>query len=151
MVGGSFVRVHVHSGRSTTSPLSEPALRIGDKVEALYRGRGNKWYPGAVTGKNVDGTYRVTYDDGDKEDSIARQHIRSLAPSSIGRGSELSGRRPTSPLSGQVTVVDSHADASASRALRVGDKVEGLYRGRGTKWFKGEIPARNSHGPYRVL
>ncbi|KAH8065394.1 tudor domain-containing protein [Aureococcus anophagefferens] len=41
-------------------------LRSGDKCEARYRGR-DKWYPGVVGRANVDGSYDVDYDDGERE------------------------------------------------------------------------------------
>ncbi len=39
----------------------------GDKVEALYKGKGTKWFSGVVKRVNRDGTYEIRYDDGDSE------------------------------------------------------------------------------------
>ena len=39
----------------------------GDKVEALYKGKGTKWFSGVVKRVNRDGTYEIRYDDGDNE------------------------------------------------------------------------------------
>ena len=38
----------------------------GQKVEARYKGKA-KWYGGVVSEANVDGSYKITYDDGDVE------------------------------------------------------------------------------------
>ena len=47
------------------------SFQEGDRVEANYHGNG-KWYKGKISRKRLNGTYDVTYDDGDKEQSMAR-------------------------------------------------------------------------------
>ena len=50
----------------------------GDKVEALYKGKGTKWFSGVVKRVNRDGTYEIRYDDGDNEVNIlfqVRKHL----------------------------------------------------------------------------
>jgi hypothetical protein len=55
-----------------------------------------KWYPGAIKAVNADGTYRVDFDDGDKEPSILRARIKganefkyvSEAPDIIGQNED---------------------------------------------------------------
>ena len=42
----------------------------GDKVEALYKGKGTKWFSGVVKRVNRDGTYEIRYDDGDNEVTV---------------------------------------------------------------------------------
>ena len=51
-------------------------LRSGDKCEARYRGR-DKWYPGVVGRANVDGSYDVDYDDGERERAVDGRHVRA--------------------------------------------------------------------------
>ena len=41
-------------------------LEEGMKVEANYKGKG-KFYKGKIARDNRDGTYDITYDDGDRE------------------------------------------------------------------------------------
>ena len=52
-------------------------LRVGDKVEARYRGR-SKYYPGKIARVHSDGTFDVNYDDGESERGVQRHLIRSL-------------------------------------------------------------------------
>ena len=46
-------------------------------MEANYRGRG-KWYPGKVTRDRGDGTFDVSYDDGESEIRVKESMIRLL-------------------------------------------------------------------------
>ena len=54
------------------------ALRVGDKVEAQFKGKG-KAYPATVKKDNGDGTYALEYDDGDKEDALESMHIKFVS------------------------------------------------------------------------
>ena len=63
-------------------------MAVGEKVEADYAGKG-KYYPGKITLVGRDGTYDVTYDDGDKEEMVDMKRIRSL--NTGGGGSSSSG------------------------------------------------------------
>ena len=49
----------------------------GDKVEADYKGRG-KYFEGKISRVNLDGTYDITYDDGNKETYKKASEIKSL-------------------------------------------------------------------------
>ena len=49
---------------------------VDDKVEALYKGRGNKWYSGKICRVNRDGTYDIRYDDGDNDIGALQTNIR---------------------------------------------------------------------------
>ena len=51
------------------------ALRVGDKVEANWRGNGIH-YKGCVKKDNGDGTYDIDYNDGDKETRVPSNRIR---------------------------------------------------------------------------
>ena len=59
---------------------NEEAIGVGVQVEARFGGE-EDWYPGTVAAVNADGTYRVAYDDGDEEDSVAPEYVR-LRPAS---------------------------------------------------------------------
>eukprot|EP00903_Cladosiphon_okamuranus_P006154 g6055.t1 len=94
----------------------------GDRVEARYRGRGNKFYKGNISRVNSDDTLDIAYDDGEKEIGIAAEHVNSLEPSARSGGG--GGRR----------------EEKFSR----GDRVEARYRGKGSKFYKGKISRVNS-------
>ena len=74
-----------------------------------YKGRGTKWFKGVISRDNRDGTYDLTYDDGDKDFGALTANIRSLDGGGGGGG----GGSP-----------DRGSGVSAS--FREGDKVEGL-------------------------
>jgi ribosomal protein L35AE/L33A len=50
-------------------------LEVGTKVEANYRGKG-KFYSGKIVRVRLNGTYDIDYDDGESEQSVARNLIR---------------------------------------------------------------------------
>ncbi|CAN0547726.1 unnamed protein product, partial [Ectocarpus sp. 8 AP-2014] len=106
---------HRDEGRSGGSVR----LERGDRVEARYRGRGTKFYKGKISRVNSDGTFDISYDDGEKEIGIAAEHVRSLKPVEAATGERGSG-------------------------MARGDKVEVRYRGKGTKFYKGKISRVNS-------
>ncbi len=49
-------------------------VHVGATVFANFD-KGKICYPGTIRGINQDGTYAVSYDDGDDEEDVARQHI----------------------------------------------------------------------------
>jgi hypothetical protein len=51
------------------------SLHVGARVEARFEGK-KEWYPGLVHCQNADGTYAIDYDDGDFEDSVAKELMR---------------------------------------------------------------------------
>ncbi|KAH8071060.1 cytidine deaminase [Aureococcus anophagefferens] len=53
------------------------SLRVGDKVEAQYKGRSKK-YPGQIARVHSDGTYDIDYDDGEKEKRVEERLIHKL-------------------------------------------------------------------------
>jgi hypothetical protein len=97
-------------------------------VEGNYRGRG-RWYPGKVVRVRLDGTCDVDYDDGEKEQSVARDLVRTLGGSA--------GTHSPRSSSGRV------------RRLEVGAKVEADYRGRG-KWYPGKIARDRGDGTFDI-
>jgi len=46
--------------------------------------------------------------------------------------------------------LDSHGGTSSSDSFTEGDKVEVLYKGKGTKWFSGKISRVNRDGTYDI-
>ena len=61
-------------------------LVTGDRVEAKYKGKGTKFYPGCVAGVTLGiggaaATFSLLYDDGDKEEGAKSENIRRIGPS----------------------------------------------------------------------
>jgi hypothetical protein len=56
----------------------DPAKRLkkGSRIEALFQGEGDEWYPGVLLKVNADGTYDVEYEDGDTELGVEAADIR---------------------------------------------------------------------------
>jgi hypothetical protein len=82
------------------------AFSIGDTVEANCRGLG-QYYMGVVTGILDDGSFRISYTDGDCESGVPERYIRRMQnrrrPSKAAQsGSTGSGRSPLKPLSNKV-------------------------------------------------
>merc|ERR1719197_1910875 len=100
-------------------------LEEGDKVEARYRGR-EKYYPGKITRDRGDGTYDISYDDGERETRVEERLIRKK---------------------------DRDRSRSRSRGgddrLSEGDKVEADYRGRG-KFYPGKISRDRGDDTYDI-
>ena len=64
------------------------SLPEGTKIEARYRGK-RRWFKGIIVSKNENNTYRVKYDDGDRENAVKRKHIRVLEGASGARVSNV--------------------------------------------------------------
>ena len=103
------------------------ALRDGDKVEGNYRGKG-KWYAGKITRDRRDGTFDISYDDGESESRVEESMIRL-----IGGGGDTGGRSPS----------------KSSNRIEEGSKVEGNYRGKG-KWYPGKVTRDRGDGTFDV-
>ncbi|KAH8047674.1 tudor domain-containing protein [Aureococcus anophagefferens] len=87
-------------------------------AEVEARYRGkSKYYPGKIAKDNGDGTYNIDYDDGEKESDVAEALIKASAATGSGG------------------------------AFKVGDKIEGRYRGK-SKWYPGKIAKDNGDGTY---
>jgi len=69
-------------------PHDHHPLRQGDKVEARYKGKGTRYYPGTIATmrEGAEGSsvlFRLLYDDGDKEEGALGINLRRVArPSS---------------------------------------------------------------------
>ncbi|CAM9911399.1 unnamed protein product, partial [Choristocarpus tenellus] len=131
---------HIKSLESRGSPQSDQEragkIRVGDEVEANYRGKG-RYYKGRVTQNNLDGTFNIIYDDGDKESGVPQKMVCTLE----------GGTRKA-----LMTNVSSESDHKQGRyhiRLSKGDKVEAQYRGRG-KFYKGKIARVNSNGTFDI-
>merc|ERR1719240_1559116 len=102
-------------------------LREGEKVEARYRGK-SRYYPGRISRDRGDGTFDIDYDDGEREQRVSDELIRSL---------ESGGGR------------DDDRRQSRGTRLEGGMKVKANYRGKG-KMFPGTIRRDNRDGAYDI-
>ena len=93
--------------------------RVGDKVEARYRGR-SKYYPGKISRVHSDGTFDIDYDDGEQETRVLEEYVKK-------------------------TKVGFREDDDDD--YREGEKVEAMYRGR-SKWYPGKISRDRRDGTY---
>ena len=59
------------------TPQSNGLYGVGQRVECRFGGK-SKYYPGEIVEVNGDGTYRIHYDDGDRESSAREECIRPL-------------------------------------------------------------------------
>jgi hypothetical protein len=114
-------KIRLLAGADDNKNKNSVGLYDGAKVEGNYRGRG-KWYKGKITRDRGDGTFDIAYDDGESEQRVPADLIRSLE-------AEKSKAR------------------FASGPLQEGGKVEGNYRGRG-KWYSGKITKDRGDGTY---
>ena len=97
-------------------------MRVGTRVEARYRGRSKK-YPGKISRVHADGTFDVSYDDGESETRVEARLI---------------------------TALDAGSDSDRrSDRLREGDKIEADYRGRG-RFYPGKISRDRGDDTYDI-
>ncbi|CAM9134171.1 unnamed protein product, partial [Ectocarpus fasciculatus] len=73
---------------------------MDQRIEARYHGSSD-WYPGTISRDHGGGLYDIVYDDGDADDFVKSNRIRSIA------------------------------DRTPSQLFRDGDLVEARYRGQG--------------------
>lgn len=57
------------------SQTANEGLVLGARIEANYRGRG-RWYPGAISSINANGTFDVNFDDGELEKDVSSDRVR---------------------------------------------------------------------------
>ena len=82
-------------------------FKTNDRVEAKWKGK--TWYPGKITSANGDGTYNVTWDDGDKEVNLPTgERVRS----------ESGGNRGLDAYIGEVVAFDRELSLSEQRELQ---------------------------------
>ena len=114
----------------------ETCYKVGDRVEARFRGRGRRWYKGIISGMH-ENQFDIDYDDGDRDRRLSLEFIRRL-PS-----------KPSQPIVEHEPAIDIHETNNAIRAFTVGQKVEARYRGRGRRWYKGTIVGQEN-GAYDI-
>jgi serine/threonine protein kinase len=71
-----LLRSRGESGGAGGGRGREEKFEEGDKVEANYKGKG-KYYPGKISRAQLNGTYDIAYNDGEREMSKEASDIRS--------------------------------------------------------------------------
>ncbi|POM73584.1 Hypothetical protein PHPALM_9552 [Phytophthora palmivora] len=56
----------------------EPEFSRGDRIEARFGGQ-TTYYPGTIERVHANGSYDISYDDGDEEERVARHLIRPVS------------------------------------------------------------------------
>lgn len=108
---------------------SSQRLRVNDRVEARMNG-GSRYVRGKITRENADGSFCITYDNGERERRVERRLIRKVLS----------------------FYEDSESDAVNDDALsfRLGERVEARYK-RGSKFYPGKVAKVNRDGTYKVV
>lgn len=133
---------------SSSAVEEEQPYRVGDRVEAKYRGKGRRYYLGtikAVLPGEVD-RYDVDYDDGDTDKGLPAEFVRRMQASDKVAPTAISPIARTTPTT--ETIVSSGCGAEGE--FEVGQKVEARYRGRGRRYYKGTISGVLPNGLYNV-
>ena len=141
---------------------------VGEIVEARYKGRGTKYYRGVIKAVRPDGTYDIDYDDGDRDRRLSGDFIRTM--STVVHSTESSSPTLTAShadkeslkaksVSSSIVSIESHPVDSTStdhsvrrkdNGFKPDDKVEALYQGRGSRWYKATVTSRLPNGSYNV-
>ena len=108
-------------GGRDSSPSRRTRLEEGMKVKANYKGKG-KMFGGTIKRDNRDGTYDISYDDGDREMGVREADIEAQ---------------------------DGGGGGGGGAGLREGDKVEARYRGK-SKYYPGRISRDRGDGSYDI-
>ena len=98
--------------------------KIGDRIEARFRGRGRRYYLGTI--KQVlegGGRYDIDYEDGDQDKALSAEFIRRPGEVSEDRQAQTVNVNTSSKV---------HEDV-VGNSFEVGQKVEARYRGRGRR------------------
>ncbi|GLD98134.1 hypothetical protein PINS_up006831 [Pythium insidiosum] len=117
---------------ATTSEDETPKYRVGQKVEAQYKGR-SKFYPGVISRCRSNGTFDIDYDDGEKEAGVEAGLIRP--------------RPSTSPK--KPTIETSTDEGEVKKKLRVGQPIEARYKGK-ERYYPGVISRCRLNGTYDI-
>lgn len=67
-----------NSATSTKSSITGEVFKSGDNIEALFRGRGSRWYKAIVTNRLPNGSYNVKYAAGDTDLRLPPSAVRAI-------------------------------------------------------------------------
>ncbi|CAM9192120.1 unnamed protein product, partial [Ectocarpus fasciculatus] len=103
---------------------AKTTFQLGDKVEAKFKGS-SLYFKARISNVNRDGTYSITYDDGDRDTAVSREDLRAVH--------------------GDTAMPPAHNHVR----YQAGDKVE-TKSNFGMKYYKGRIVAENRDGTYAI-
>jgi hypothetical protein len=82
-VGGMPGAVADGAAAAVMPAAEKPSFQVGDRVEALFHGQPDEYFPGTVTAANDAHTFfSIAYDDGDSETDVRTEYMRLRMPSS---------------------------------------------------------------------
>ena len=121
------------SPRRGSVASDDEAYSVGDKVEARFQGK-SKYYSGSIIRCNVDGTFDIEYDDGDKERRVRAALIRKKSVDQSNGSHSHSARRNRQGI---------------DQSFEKGDLVEARFKGK-SKYYKGKVVAVRGDGTYAI-
>jgi hypothetical protein len=144
-------------------------MAVGAPVQARYK-CGDKWYTGKVEKVNADGTFDIRYDDGDGDEGLEREFVKTMAQLLAEQEAEEEEKvaaAAAAAAEAAVTVAAAEAAAAAAaaaasggkggkggkgggkqrRTLEVGASVKARHGG---KWCPGRVETANADGSYGI-
>ena len=115
--------------------------RVGDRVEAKCRGW-DRHFPGKITKVRLDGTYDITFEDGEKKESVNEDVIK-------GNVKNASKRKSKDFDEDEDDRSRNRNSSSRTQERRVGDRIEAKCTGW-NRHFGGKITKVNSDGTFGV-
>jgi len=137
--GDSETNVDAVKIRSVGTDSDVGTFREGEQVEANFAGEG-QFYKGRIKSINADGTYDITYDDGDVESSVPGSLVRKI-PTTDGTSEDFNVA---------TTANDETSDSPKDSSFVVAQRVEANYAGEG-QFFPGKIGAVHGNGTYDIV
>jgi protein XRP2 len=99
-------------------------ISVGTRIKCRYQ-ESEDYYPGKVSGANINGTYTVMYDDGDVERNVGREKIQVLGPPMV-------------------------AAADQTGPVAIGAIVQCRFKDTST-YYGGKVTLANADGTYTVM
>ena len=156
------------------TPKEFPKFQVGTKVDANYRGKG-RWFPGVIGSIAQDGSYTITYDDGEEESGVKGTFIRrENADILFEIGMRVEVNYQSEGLWYPAVIVSDNGDTTfgvkyendvaekgvatelireigglVPSDLKVGLHVEVNYQGKG-RWYSGVVARDCDNGTYDV-
>ena len=129
-----------------TTVIVPPSLKVGDAVEARYRGESN-FFPGKIIQKHPNGSYDILYDDGDQEMGVKIDLIKRRNEESSYSSTSKSNEQRRHSFEGDIMIENPTSDVVR---LRLGASVQARYKGD-HKYFVGKIIKCRHDGSYDIL
>jgi hypothetical protein len=129
-----------------TTVIVPPSLKVGDAVEARYRGESN-FFPGKIIQKHPNGSYDILYDDGDQEMGVKIDLIKRRNEESSYSSTSKSNKQRRHSFEGDIMIENPTSDVVR---FRLGASVQARYKGD-HKYFVGKIIKCRHDGSFDIL